>query len=60
MVVCLPLHCWSGEVFKKIGDYCGGFVEVDVETKRFSQVQLAIMNFGEDTGEGGRGKIFRG
>ena len=34
----LPLHCWSGEVLKKIGDCCGGFVEVDDETKSFSQL----------------------
>ena len=30
--------CWSGEVFKKISDCYGGFVEVDEETKRFSQL----------------------
>ena len=40
-VMGLPLHCWSGEVFKKIGDCCGGFVEVNEETKRFSQLQWA-------------------
>ena len=40
-VVGLPLHCWSGEVFKKIGDCCGGFVEVNEETKKFSQLQWA-------------------
>ena len=38
-VVGLLPHCWSGEVFKKFGDCCGGFVEVDEETKRFSQLQ---------------------
>ena len=35
-VVGLPLHCWSGEMFKRIGDCCGGFIEVDEETKKFS------------------------
>ena len=40
-VVGLPLHCWSGELFKRIGDCCGGFVEVDEETKIFSQLQWA-------------------
>ncbi|CAK9156050.1 unnamed protein product [Ilex paraguariensis] len=25
----LPFHLWKREVFKKIGDYCGGFVNVD-------------------------------
>ena len=40
-VVGLPLHCWSGELFKRIGDCCGGFVEVDEETKNFSQLQWA-------------------
>ena len=32
-VVGLPLHYWSGEMFKRIGDCCGGYVEVDEETK---------------------------
>ncbi|RVX01629.1 hypothetical protein CK203_024422 [Vitis vinifera] len=27
-VVGLLPHCWSGEVFKKFGDCCGGFIEV--------------------------------
>ena len=40
-VVGLPLHCWSEEIFKRIGDCCGGFVEVDVETKNCSQFQWA-------------------
>ncbi|RVW41219.1 hypothetical protein CK203_114970 [Vitis vinifera] len=26
-VVGLPLHYWSGEMFKRIGDCCGGYVE---------------------------------
>ena len=28
-------------MFKRIGDYCGGFVEVDGETKNCSQFQWA-------------------
>ena len=28
-VVEFPLHFWSHEVFKRIGDGCGGFVAVD-------------------------------
>ena len=40
-VVGLPLHCWSGELFKRIGDCYGGFVEVDEETKNHSQLQWA-------------------
>ena len=35
-VVGLPLHCWSEEMFKRIRDCCGGFVEVDEETKNCS------------------------
>ena len=31
-VMGLPLHLWSREVFKKIGDCCGGFVAVDEST----------------------------
>ena len=30
-------------MFKRIGDYCGGFVEVDEETKNLSQFQWAII-----------------
>ena len=40
-VVGLPLQCWNEEMFKRIGDYCGGFVEVDEETKNLSQYQWA-------------------
>ena len=40
-VVGLPLHCWSEKIFKRIGDCCGGFVEVDGETKNCSQLQWA-------------------
>lgn len=29
----VPLHTWSEGTFKAIGDLCGGFVGVDVETK---------------------------
>ena len=28
-VLGLPLHLWSWEVLKKIGDYCGGIIVVD-------------------------------
>ena len=31
-VLGLPLHLWSQEVLKKIGDCCGGFVAVDDDT----------------------------
>ena len=34
----LPLHLWSREVFKRIGECCGGFVVVDEETAFFSQL----------------------
>ena len=37
-VVGLPLHLWSREVFKRIGECCWGFVAVDVETAFFSQL----------------------
>ncbi|KAL6332120.1 hypothetical protein AAG906_025791 [Vitis piasezkii] len=40
-VVGIRLHCWSGGKFKKIGDCCEGLLEVDEETKRFSQLQEA-------------------
>ena len=31
-VVGLPLHLWTGEIMKKVGDSCGGFVALDEET----------------------------
>ena len=31
-VVGLPLHLWTGEILKKVGDSCGGFVALDEET----------------------------
>ena len=31
-VVGLPLHLWTGEILKKMGDSCGGFVALDEET----------------------------
>ena len=34
-VVGLPLHLWSREVFKSIGESCGGFIVVDEETTFF-------------------------
>ena len=35
-VVGLSLHLWSLEVFKRIGDGCGGFVAVDEDTGSLS------------------------
>ena len=40
-VVGLPLHLWSIDVFKRIGESCGGFLVVDDETTYFSQLQWA-------------------
>ena len=40
-VVGLPLHFWSWEVFRKIGDCCGGFVAVDEDTAAFKELQRA-------------------
>ena len=37
----LPLHLWSREVFKKIGDFCGGFVAVDESIVAFKELQWA-------------------
>ena len=31
-VVGLPLHLWAGEILKKVGDSCGGFVAMDEGT----------------------------
>ncbi|RVW34955.1 hypothetical protein CK203_098268 [Vitis vinifera] len=40
-VVGLPLHLWSLEVFKSIGDGCGGFIAMDEGTKSMSEMQWA-------------------
>ena len=40
-IVGLPIHLWSREVFKRIGECCGGFVVVDEETAFFYQLQWA-------------------
>ena len=31
-IVGLPLHLWTRETLKKIGDGCGGFIAMDKET----------------------------
>ena len=40
-MVGFPLHLWSWEVFKKIGDGCGGFIAVDEDTTFFIELQWA-------------------
>ena len=37
-VVGLPLHLWSREVFKRIGESYGGFIVVDEENTFLSQL----------------------
>ena len=40
-VLGLPLHLWSREVLIKIGDCCGGFLEVDEGAENAVQMQWA-------------------
>ena len=40
-VVGLPLHFWSQEAFRKIGDCCGGFVAVDENTAKCKELRWA-------------------
>ena len=40
-VVGLPVHFWSQEAFRKIGDCCGGFIAVDENTANFKELQWA-------------------
>ena len=40
-VVGLPLHFWSQEAFRKIGDCCGGLIAVDVNTANFKELRWA-------------------
>ena len=42
-VVGLPLHLWSREVFKSIGDGCGGFIAVDKNADSMAELQWARM-----------------
>ncbi|OIT29589.1 mitotic spindle checkpoint protein mad1 [Nicotiana attenuata] len=37
----VPLHAWSESTFRSIGNLCGGFVGVDVETRDKSQLYWA-------------------
>ena len=40
-VLGLPLHFWSHEVFKLIGDGCGGFIAVDENIDSMAELQWA-------------------
>ena len=40
-VVGLPLHLWSCEVFKMIGDGCAGFIAMDENTASMVELQWA-------------------
>ena len=50
-VVGLPLHLWSREVFKRIGESYGGFIVVDEENTFLSQLHWAhilVRDFGKN------------
>ena len=40
-VVGLPLHLWTREVFRMVGDSCGGFIALDKETTLRTKVSWA-------------------
>ena len=42
-VVGLPLHLWTPEILRKLGDACGGFVAVDKNTELKTEVKWARM-----------------
>ena len=42
-VVGLPLHLWTPEILKKIGDACGGFLALDKVTTLRTEVMWARM-----------------
>ena len=42
-VVGLPLHLWTPEILKKIGDACGGFMAVDKNTELKTEVKWVRM-----------------
>lgn len=47
----LPLSLWSKEVFKKIGDLCGGSAEIEEETSLKNHLHWARIKV---KGDGGR------
>ena len=42
-VLGLPLHLWTPEILRKLGDACGGFVAVDKVTERKNEMKWARM-----------------
>ena len=42
-VVGLPLHLWTPEILRKLGDVCGGFVAVDKDTEMKTERKWARM-----------------
>lgn len=64
VVIGLPLHLWCNELFKYIGDECGGFLEVDCNLTDVSSAK----SFGEKgwestgvySGRRGRGTKYLG
>ena len=40
-MVGLPLHLWTTEILRKLGDVCGGFVAVDEVTEMKKEVKWA-------------------
>ena len=42
-VVGLPLHLWKPEILRKLGDACGGFVALDKNTEKKTEVKWARM-----------------
>ena len=42
-VIGLPLHLWTPEILRKIGDACGGFVAEDKETEMKMEMKWARM-----------------
>ena len=42
-VVGLPLHLWTPEILKKLGDACGGFLALDKVTEMKTEVKWARM-----------------
>lgn len=37
----LPIHLWDLEVFREVGDFCGGFLHVDDETSQITHLKWA-------------------
>ncbi|RVX00660.1 hypothetical protein CK203_030411 [Vitis vinifera] len=52
----LPVSMWERDTLKRIGDACGGFIDVDHQTEMLEDLQWARILTDCEKGKGGKGK----